>query len=163
MNSYTFANIVLQNQQMTEEKIKGSTKTVALLLPKPSQLENNQTQNVPTERPFDFDTRYRANDLLKGAVNISAKSTVESVPTCVKRKYTPICYILEDISPPKSKAPVLQTAPISTAVNTHDTTGKAAEPITLMSAPQSESMLLFFSSHKKWVSFLCTLFTWQFF
>jgi hypothetical protein len=139
---------VLQNQQLKEANVKGPAKTVALLLSKPAGLEkgNIQHQKAQSERSFDFDKRYNANDLLKGAVNMkksspkleveSEKRKVESLQTGGKRKYTPICYILEDISPPQ--ATVLQSASVSMGVQRHDRTVKPAEGITLIPTPQSE-------------------------
>ena len=117
---------------------------MALLLSKPDDLEKENIQHQNAQS--DFDTCYKANDLLKGAVNMkksspkleveSEKRKVESLQTGGKRKYTPICYILEDISPPQ--ATVLQSASVSMGVQRHDRTVKPAEGITLIPTPQSE-------------------------
>jgi hypothetical protein len=124
MISYTYANTVLQNEQIKEEQVKGSAKTVALLISKPEKVE--------AQDQFDFNKRYHPNDLLKDVLHMSStkkplekveseNSTAKSNKTGVKRNYTPICYVLEDISPAKMKATVLDppqvgvVQPIATA------------------------------------------------
>jgi hypothetical protein len=95
-----FQKVAIKRKEMVQLK-NDVSKTVALLVPK-------------VEKPI------QSHSAIISEANMCDEKHNQSIQTAQKSKYTPICYIIEDITPPKNEATVLHSMAVTNCVaSTH--------------------------------------------